>query len=43
MFVISLSNTEVLIICCIIILILFIYNYKDNIMIFIKRLKEYII
>lgn len=43
MFVISLNNTEVLIICCIIILALFIYKYIDNIMIFIKRLKEYII
>ena len=43
MFVISLGNIEVLIICCIIILVLFIYNYKENIMIFIKRLIENIL
>ena len=43
MFVITLNNTEVFIICGIFALILFIYNYKDNIMIFIKRIIEYII
>ena len=43
MFVISLNNIEVLIICCIIISALFIYKYIDNIMIFIKRLKESIL
>ena len=43
MFVISLNNIEVLIICCIIISALFIYKYIDNIIIFIKKLKESIL